>query len=511
MPRQKNLLSKRHRNATFTQAEVRAFIERLAASRRAKPVRKQEEFTRQLTQTVQYPRIPTAAYSWCISDIVNARDSQILGRFQTPARLAESFRTDDALAVAYDNRLAPQRMIGVEIEEGKGARSGAIASEADALFGPKGIALSDDTMSDIVGGIANHDLAIGVNMWTPRKDGSRVDVQMHAWPIEFVWWDSSARCLMTRVDSVPEPDRWRWCDLPGDPYPLDTGCGSQMPIIHGDGRWVVFAKHEITPWRNEAALIPAALVWARHAFAARDWGKGSSSHGNAKVVGTLPEGVPLQGTTAEGEDGWSREAAAFMELLQDIQSLDTPVGIMPYGSTIDYLVNSSKAWEVWERLMLNAERAAARIYLGTDGMLGAQGGAPGVDVQALFGVARTRVEGDLQCITRALRTGLIEPWTAINFGDSSQAPERKYLIPDVDSDAVMESTAKRESAMWASIKSAKETGMQGAELQAYAVKLADNYEVTTPVVWVDTGPTPPDATLNIRPSKMYPRPKLVAS
>jgi len=494
MANHKNLLSKRHRNASFSQDEVREFVERLAASKRAKPIRTDNEFTRQLTATVRYPRIPQAAYSWSISEIVDARDAQMIGRFAAPARLAESFRTDDALAVAYDNRLAPQRMIGVEVVEGSGARAGAIAKEGDALFGPKGIALSDDTMSDIVGGIANHDLAIGVKLWTPRKDGSRVDVKMQAWPIEFVWWDSSARCLMTRVDSIPENDHWRWCNLPGDPYPLDTGCGSQMPIIHGDGRWVVFSKHELTPWRNEAALIPAALVWARHAFAARDWGKGSSSHGNAKVVGTLPEGVPLQATSDEGETGWSNEAAAFMELLQDIQSLDTPVGIMPANSNIDYLVNSSKAWEVWERLMLNAERAAARIYLGTDGILGAQGGAPGVDVQALFGVARTRVEGDLQCITRALRTGLIEPWTAINFGDSSQAPERRYQIPDVDSDAMMESISKRETSMWASITAAKANGMAGPELQDYANTLAENYDVSTPIVWVEPSPATPEAS-----------------
>jgi hypothetical protein len=78
----------------------------------------------------------------------------------------------------------------------------------------------------------------------------------------------------------------------------------------------------------------------------------------------------------------------------------------------------------------------------------------------------------------------MEPWTAINFGDSSQAAFRKYMIPDVDSDAVKESLAKRNAAMWASITSARENGMAGQELQTYANTLAEEYEVTAPVMAV---------------------------
>src|SRR5262249_10848254 len=147
----------------------------------------------------------------------------------------------------------------------------------------------------------------------------------------------------------------------------------------------------------------------------------------AKVIGEMPEGVPLQ------KDGaLSDEAAAMVELLRAIASGDSPIGIRPAGSKTDFLVNTSTAWQIFENLSTNAEKAAARIYLGTDGTLGAQGGAPGVDIKALFGVASTIVEGDLECLERGFKTGTIEPWTALNFGDSSLAPTRKYLLPDPD-------------------------------------------------------------------------------
>ena len=35
------------------------------------------------------------------------------------------------------------------------------------------------------------------------------------------------------------------------------------------------------------AIIAAAVIWARHAFAAKDWTMGSATHGNAKPIGTL--------------------------------------------------------------------------------------------------------------------------------------------------------------------------------------------------------------------------------
>lgn len=453
----------------------------LAASKRARIVRKQEEFRPVLDMTpmMRPPLMPTAAWSWELGAIMDARDQQMAGRFLAPARLAESMRTDDALAVAYENRLAPQRMIKKEIVAAKGNRAGAIAAEAEPLFGQDGIAISDKTMDDINGALANHNLAIGYNIWTPRADGSRIDVEHHAWPLEFVWWDSATRLLMTRIDPNPNGTFSPYHRPDIVPTPWDsqrpTHGDSIVPIVHGDGRWVVYSKSEINPWRTAAALLPAAMVWSRHAFGARDWSKGSSSHGNAKIVGTLPEQVPLQARDAEGFQILTAEAASFLKLLQDMASQDVPVGIKQAGATIDYLTNSSGAWEVWERLMLNAERAAARIYLGTDGTLGATGGAPGVDIDVLFGVAQTRVVGDLQCITRAFHTGTIEPWAAINFGDSACAPHRRYMLPDSDADADRESFNKRMGFFNADIKALRDNGFILSQEQID--QLAEKYEL----------------------------------
>ena len=155
----------------------------------------------------------------------------------------------------------------------------------------------------------------------------------------------------------------------------------------------------------------------------------------------LPAGMALQDSEVGRADG---RAAAMIELLRSIAQDDVPIGIKPAGA--DRVPREHVAGVAGlEGARQQRGKAAARIYLGTDGILGSQGGAPGVDVDALFGVARTYIEGDLRCIERAFYSGVLVPWTAINFGDSSLAPHRTYQIPDVDGDAEVDARAKRNS------------------------------------------------------------------
>lgn len=384
-------------------------------------VRTDAEFsTRQLLRKLEKPRQNSGVYAWQLPAIYAARNAQMLGQFSQAASLAASMRTDDALAVAFQNRLAPLRCLRVQVDPASTTRAARnVAAEANALFGQNGVGLSQITVSDIVGCLVNHGVAFAVNDWTVRDDGLRSDVTVRFWPIEHVRWDTYKQCYLARLDASESGEY-------------------EVPIMHGDGRWTIFAKHEHEPWKH-GAVLAAALVWARHAYAAKDWAKGSLSHGSAKMIGELPAGVSLQ----DSEGNLSGEAAAFSELLRAFVSDDTPVGIRPSGSKTEFVTNNSNAWQIFSELVNNAEKAAARIYQGTDALLGSQGGAPGVDIASLFGVATTLVQGDIQAIERGVREGIIDPWCARNFGSSLLAPSRTYLIPDADADAAREAQAKR--------------------------------------------------------------------
>jgi hypothetical protein len=459
----------------------------------ASKARKAQEFDiSRLSTLLAPPQQQTGVYSWSLSAIRNARDEQILGKFWYPARMAEAMRTDDALFVAYSNRLAPMQAIGTRLVPASGAcgphTGDSVAAEADPLFGPNGSALSG--LVDIVGCLAQHGVAIGVNTLVPREDGSRVDIIMKPWPIEWVRLDSTTGRLMTRVADLPE------CEAEQARKVLGSRATYEIPICHADGRWVIFQKFANEPWKQDAAILPSALVWARHAFAGRDWAKGSVAHGNAKAVGELAEGVPLVDATG----ALTVEAAALLAAMQALVSAESPAIIRPAGSKTEYVTNTSTAWQVWERLMDNAGKAAARIWLGTDGTLGSAGGAPGVDITALFGVATTKVQGDLSCITRGLRTGVIDVWAAINYGTSDVAPAREYMIPDADEEAIRESFAKRNNALLVDMKSAKEAGC--VVDQPYVDTLAEKHGVPSPrlavvVNMASTDPNTPAPVSNV--------------
>lgn len=447
------------------------FARMAAPSKRARRVRQASEFNaKRLSTLMRPPRESASVFSWTLDEIRAARDAQMRGDFRRSAKLAEAFATDDALAVARWNRLAPQRCVAVELVAAAGARGAKVAIEAEALYGEGGLAISDGALADVNRCLVDHGVAFGINVWTPREDGSRVDVSVEYWPIEHVWWDPTRRCYVTRVD--PE-----------------TG-ESEVEIVHGDGRWIVFSSHDVKPYAQDAALLPAALVWARHAHAVRDWAKGSVAHGSAKVIGELPAGIALQ----DSETGaMSAEAEAMVVACHSVASDDAPVVLKPAGAKLEFLTNTSSAWQIFAELVGNAEKSAARIYLGTDGTLGSQGGAPGVDVQALFGVAATKVQADLTAIRRGLHTGSIEVWTALNFGDSTLAPTRRYMLPDADADADREATAKRRVAFFEDVKQAREQGF--VVDQAFVDALAAAHGVDAPKLPAETNAKAPTIAL----------------
>jgi hypothetical protein len=92
-------------------------------------------------------------------------------------------------------------------------------------------------------------------------------------------------------------------------------------------------------------------------------------------------------------------------------------------------------------------------------MLGSVGGAPGVDVAALFGVATTIIQGDFEAIEQALNSGAYAPWTAINYGTSRYAPSFRYEMPDPDAAKKAEEQQAKREQMFTTLEKMEERGM----------------------------------------------------
>jgi hypothetical protein len=382
-----------------------------------------------LLQRVDRPLQPSMAFSWSLEDIITGRDLQSAGRFGVPAEMNASMNADDAIYVAKQARTAPIEAMGVEVQPaGESGKAGRVAAQAAPLFGDGGTAMSKATEKSLNRDLADHGVAFGVNQWCLNQNGSIGVVHQH-WPIRDVDWDEGSERFLAqiRVDADPPP-------VAAPASRSFTGrILSSVPIVDGDGRWVIYQSQAHHSWQHDAAILPGSLVWARHAFGAGDWAAVSRSHGSPKWVGTLSEqGGPIQEKDEDGNIVLGQAAKDMLGLMADLASLANAYGVKPHGSEAELIVNSSTAWQVFSELMTNAEKAAARIWTGTDALLGSQGGAPGIDISALFGVASTIIQGDLNTITRAFHRGVVVPWTALSFGSAALAPARVYQIPDPD-------------------------------------------------------------------------------
>ena len=369
---------------------------------------------------------------WSLEKIRAARDAQMRGDFAQPVRLAEAMRTDDALYTAYHNRIAPQSAVATKLVAYPGARGEGVARKAQSSC-----FVSRGTLVGIAGTLANHGIAIGYNIREPSDDGTRVDMRHIEWPLEFVKHNPSTEQLEATVKDG----------------------GMRVPIVHADGYWVVYRKTDILPWTQEAALLPASMIWGAHAYALADWAGASKSHGLAKIVGELPAGVSLQSKLADGSIVINEEASAFLQMMQDVVSGEALAAIRPAGSKTDVLANTSTMYQIFSELITDRKKAATFVYLGTDASLGAAGGAPGVDIATLFLINSTKLQGDFDAIEQGLNTGFYPVWTAINCGDSRYSPRLEYVVPDPDSKTKSEENGAKRSRLATAIKELKDTGM----------------------------------------------------
>jgi hypothetical protein len=455
-----------------------------AKSKRTRKLRTAQEFDLSaLIHRLTSQRVTAGAYSWTLGEIQNARKAQERGDFRLAARLAEAFMTDSAMFVAKRTRLGIQRSIPVKmVPANESTAAKKWCNEADALFGPNGVGVTPETMVSIDRHLTDHGVAFAVNTWTPREDGSRVDVETHAWPIEFVRWDAYRGCYVTQIDTsaLQELPLSKLADGSYGVPALPLLHGSEVEIHHGDGRWNVFEGEELEPWKA-GCVLPGALVWASHAFGFRDMNKSSAAHGNVKVMGMLPEGIPID----------SAEGAAYLDAILALLEGSSPAGIQPHGAKTEFMASPSGAYQIFKEIIMMSRSDASQIYNGHDGMLGTNGAGPGVDLETLLKISNGNAEGGLHTIERRFGTGTIEPWAAINSGDSSLAPRREYQIPDTDQNLRREAASKQRTAFYDAIE--RERALKFDVTEERIAYLASEHGVT-PAALLPVPTTPAPAT-----------------
>ena len=423
-------------------------------------VRTRDEFTAAVNLTPRRREQPTT--EWTIEKIRAARNDQLRGHFFQPVRLAEAMRTDDAVFTAKITRTDALKSVATELQAASGTRGTAVQKKA-----LEAVHVSRAVISSAHESLVEHGIAVLYNEEAAEDDGTCIQFRVKEWPLEHVRWNPFLERLETSTKDG----------------------GAFVPIVHGDGFWIVIHKSDVLPWTKDACVLPGAMIFASHTLGIADWSATAKSHALAKVIGKLPSGVPLQ---SDAVGGLTPQALGYLDMLIEVMTGDSGVGVVPYGTDTQFLANQSSAHQVFSDLADNREKAAQRVYTGTDASLGSQGGAPGVDISLLFGVATTRLQGDFEAIEQALNTGCYQVWTARNYGDSRLSPKFKFLLPQPDEDELGEQKAKGRERLTTTIFNMRAQGF--VVDQELVNRLAQEFSVSpAPQLKEVAPPTPPPA------------------
>lgn len=402
-----------------------------------------------------YP--PNDVYAWSLERIKAARTAHQRGQLSQSAALVTQMKTDTAIYSALLKRIAPAMGLPREIVGG----SDAVRSEAEALFLPSSEALDGrptpgdfellTALADMFEDLAMCGIVVLQNIWTPREDGSRIDVRLEPFPMSAVWWDSNKRQLIAMTTE------------------------GLVPIEHGDGKWVVVRLHSAAPW-TWGAVVPLALTWPDRAFGIRDRSRSAEAHGQAHPMGELPEGLAT-GKAGDGDgenDEGDSQADALMETLQKLHEARRAI-LLPHGTKVSYLESLSQNWRIFDSLIASDDGQIERVLLGQDGSASASGGNYVKD-SVLFGVRIDITERDVKGASAALTTGTLQPWEAVNHGTRSIG--MNWLMPDPDEDARREAFSRGTDAFNKAISDYRSNGFMIT--QDLVDKLARKYRVIAP-------------------------------
>lgn len=380
---------------------------------------------------------------WTVEDIMAARSAQAAGSFRSAVALATAMKTEPSIFASILNRLAPHRGLARDIVAPTklSGTAAAIQAEAKANFcTDTAVGLSPGVIADDFERNAIHAIAIDQLHWLPRADGTRLDAFVSRWPLESTVWVQAEQKLYAQTTE------------------------GRTEIVHGDGRWIVHQQHADQPWRW-GALLPLAMLWSELAYGRRDRSSSATSHGDDKWIGNLPPDVPM-------DDPLSDKMLEEMEKLYEAQR----VMLLPYGAAVKRDEAMSQAWQIFKDLLESGSKDAQRIMLGQDGTMTNTGGNY-VKAWGLFGVRNDIIEADISTIGAGYSTGLLRPWSIVNFGRWDRL-EYRWLMPDADEDARRESIAERTDAF---NKAVSEYRANGFEItQDFVDELANKYGVLAP-------------------------------
>jgi len=357
--------------------------------------------------------------AWGIERIRDHRDGHQNGRIWMGKRLARAMYRDADIVAALRQRTAAAMGIEHILEGGSDELRGDLARG----FGKRGVIFTAAAQLYTLIDLAMCGVAILQNVWRPRKDGTAWDFVIRPWNLESVDYDSYHEC-----------------------YYAHTRERGRVPVVHGDGKWVV-VRATLDESHDLGAVIPLALPFAGNGFNLVDRAGASKAIGSPKLLGQLP---PNQAPD-------SPEGREFQTALEGLMS-GRATNVRPDKTDIKPLEFNGNGWQIFDTAGKTYTQKIFFALTGQDGTAKNEGGSY-VKAKLLAGVLFAVVEADLLALGSGVTSGSLRPYAEINTGDPDAAPSLAYPLPDPEEDARLAALAERHAALAERIDAYRDAGV----------------------------------------------------
>lgn len=410
-----------------------------------------------LEQTFDPPSPSTFINTWTVDLIRGYRVRHDLGEFLASSAIVDALVTDPRVLASLGQRVSTPVNLTHEVKtaelprgaKGKASLADEARDEVAAMFGRFAKTCPPHVQKEIVACFVMCGVAIAQNVWTPKPDGSRWDVEVRPWPIEYVVWNNGLR-----------------------KYQILHSRGLET-IEHGDGKWIIFAPWGYRSWMR-GALRALSMPWADRQYGVRYRSQHAAIHGTPMPIGTLPANLPIDGL----------EGKKFQTLIRGIRAGRT-AGVKPYGSVIEMLEAKTVAFQIFNDIVKNGNEDIAIALLGQDGTI-AKGSV--YTPPMLEGVRFDLVEDDAVGFDAPISSGMILPWTLVNHGDADVMPHAQHQVPNPEEDQRLDA----QRAKWEAFAEVWTELVDGGfeRTQDAADALAADFNLTAPMLAEEPPPLP---------------------
>jgi phage gp29-like protein len=352
---------------------------------------------------------------WTVARVRAALTEHVNGLFGSSALLVDAMLADDRIAADTRTRVLAVTGLPFRLEpstKGDRRRSKAVAKDCEALW------------PSIAPASLLHDLL-------------RWAILLGFAPAVCGWTTTARRWTPSAVLFHPQH------------VDLDTVAGSLrastvaglVPVVPGDGAWVLHAPDGARPWMG-GAVRGLALPWLARQYARRDWSRFTEKHG-LPIVGAI---VPMESDKADKDQFYS-----------DLRRLGSEGLVMlprdreDRGFDLKYLEPGNvQASGSFKELIAHCDRAIAVALLGQANS--ADEGGSYAKATALDAIRLDLLESDARSLGETIYAQLLRPWAHYQYGDADLAPVPVWdPTPPTDTSALATThkTAGEALAVWA--------------------------------------------------------------